>query len=98
MQRQRDEMGLFVAISVAETALTREFGRHVFEIAVVLRVPINLYNFRVWVVEMEGIELAAPHPVIEPVSDFESGTEFFGAETAGRNGLISRDRRSRDRI
>jgi hypothetical protein len=27
-------------------------------------------------------ELAAPHPVVELVSALESGTEFFGAETA----------------
>jgi|SRR3982074_2913650 hypothetical protein len=43
-------MGRFTPIAGAETALTREFGKHVFEIAEVLRVAHILYNYRVWVV------------------------------------------------
>ena len=61
-------MGSFASIAGAETALTREFGRHVFEIAALLRVSHTLYNYRVWVVETEGTKLPTPHPVIEPVS------------------------------
>jgi hypothetical protein len=37
-KRQSGEMGSFASIAGAETALTREFGRHVFEIAALLRV------------------------------------------------------------
>ena len=55
-------MGSFASIAGAETALTREFGRHVFEIAALLRVSHTLYNHRVWVVETVGFELATPHP------------------------------------
>jgi hypothetical protein len=37
-------------------------------------------------VETEGTELPTPHAVvIEPVSDSESGTEFFDAETGAQN-------------
>ena len=36
-----------------------------------------------WVVEVVGHKLKTHHPVIEPVSDSESGTEFFDAETEG---------------
>ena len=90
-------MGSFGSIAGAETALTREFGRHVFEIAALLRVSHTLYNYRVLVVETKGTELATPHPVIEPVSALESGTEFFDAETGGRNGLIRGDCVRRDR-
>jgi hypothetical protein len=43
-------MGRFTSIAGAETALTRESGKHVFEIAELLRVAHNLYNYRVWVV------------------------------------------------
>ena len=32
-------------------------------------------------VELVGHKLKTHHPVIEPVSDSESGTEFFDAET-----------------
>ena len=53
-------MGLFASIAGAETALTREFGRHVFEIAVLLRVSHTLYNYRVWVVEVIAIEPVTP--------------------------------------
>jgi hypothetical protein len=38
-----------------------------------------------WVVETIWTVLAAPHPVFELVSALESGTEFFEAETTGRN-------------
>ena len=64
MQRPGDEMGPFAAIAGAETAPTRKFGRHVFEIAALLRVSDILYNYRVWVVEMVWFELAAPHTVL----------------------------------
>ena len=68
LQRPGGEMGSFGSIAGAETALTRELDRHVFEIAALLRVSLTLYNYRVWVVETVGFELATPHPVIEPVS------------------------------
>jgi hypothetical protein len=38
LQRPGGETGSFGSIAGAETALTREFGRHVFEIATLLRV------------------------------------------------------------
>jgi hypothetical protein len=53
-------MGPFAAIAGAETALTGEFGRHVFDIAALLRVSDILYNYRVWVVGVIGIELVTP--------------------------------------
>src|ERR1700680_4198367 len=40
--------------------LLGNFGRHVFEIAALLRVSQTLYNFRVWVVELTGTEPATP--------------------------------------
>jgi len=43
----------------------REFSRHVFEIAALLRVLLFQYNYRVWVVETIWTKLAAPHAVIE---------------------------------
>ena len=55
-------MGSFVSIAGTETTLTREFGRHVFEIAALLRVSQRLYNYRVWVVGVMGIELVTPSP------------------------------------
>src|ERR1035437_10044066 len=55
-QRPEDEIGTFAAIAEAETALTRKFGRHVFEIAALLRVSHTLYNYRVWVVGAPGLE------------------------------------------
>src|ERR1700730_14506405 len=69
MQRPGAEMASFAAIAGAETAPTREFGRHVFDITAQLRVSITLYNYRVCVVETVWFELPTPHPVIEPVSD-----------------------------
>jgi hypothetical protein len=60
MQGPGDEMGPFEAIAGAETAPTREFGRHVFEIAALLRVFDISYNYRVWVVGVMGIELVTP--------------------------------------
>jgi len=60
LQRPGGEMGSFASIAGAETALTREFGRHVFEIATLLRVSHILYNYRVWVVEVIWIELTTP--------------------------------------
>ena len=53
-------MGSFAAISEAETALTRDFARHVFKIAALLRVSQTLYNYRVWVVGATGIEPVTP--------------------------------------
>jgi hypothetical protein len=64
LQRLGGEMGSFASIAGAETALTREFGRHVFEIAALLQVSSILYNYRVLVVEMVWFELAAPHAVL----------------------------------
>ena len=72
-QRPEDEIGSFAAIEEAETALTRKFGRHVFEIARLLRVYHNTYNDRVCLVETEGTELAAPHAVL---SNGVSGFRF----------------------
>jgi hypothetical protein len=64
LQRPGGETGSFGSIAGAETALTREFGRHVFEIAALLRVSQRLHNYGVWVVEMVWFELAAPHAVL----------------------------------
>ena len=60
LQRPGGETGSFGSIAGAETALTREFGRHVFEIAALLRVSQRLYNYRVWVVGATGIEPVTP--------------------------------------
>ena len=68
LQRPGGETGSFGSIAGAETALAREFGRHVFETAALLRVSQRLYNYRVWMVEPIWTELHAPHSVIEPVS------------------------------
>lgn len=76
MQRPVAEMASFAAIAGAETAPTREFGRHAFDITELLRVSIALYNYRVCVVETVDIELAAHHPVIEPVSNLSREREF----------------------
>jgi hypothetical protein len=64
LQRPGGEIGRFTPIAGAETALTREFGKHVFEIAEVLRVAHILYNYRVWVVVCAVI--------YEPVSGSDS--------------------------
>jgi hypothetical protein len=64
LQRPGGETGSFGSIAGAATALTREFGRHVFEIAALLRVSERPYNYRVLVVEMVCFELAAPHAVL----------------------------------
>jgi hypothetical protein len=60
LQRPGGETGPFGSIAGAETALTREFGRHVFEIAALLRVSRRLCNYRVWVVGTTGIEPVTP--------------------------------------
>ena len=60
LQRPGGEMGSFASIAGTETALTREFGRHAFENAALLRVSHTLYNYRVWVVGVMGIELVTP--------------------------------------
>ena len=60
LQRPGGEMGSFASIAGAETALTREFGRHAFENAALLRVSHTLYNYRVWVVGVMEIELVTP--------------------------------------
>ena len=91
MRRPGDEMGSFAAIACAETALTREFGRHVFEIAALLRVSKILYNYRVWVVEAVGHKLATHHPVIEPVSAAEPGTEICDGDESKRALLKAKD-------
>ena len=83
LQRPGSKMGSFASIAGTETALTNQFGGHAFENAALLRVSHTLYNYRVWVVEVVGHKLKTHHPVIEPVSDSESGTEFFDAETEG---------------
>jgi hypothetical protein len=46
MQRPGAEMASFAAIAGAETAPTREFSRHVFDITALLRVSITLYNYK----------------------------------------------------
>ena len=56
LQRPGGETGSFGSIAGAETAPTREFGRHVFEIAALLRVPQRLHNYGVWMVGLIGIE------------------------------------------
>ena len=60
VRRPGGEKGSFGSIAGAETALTREFGRHVFEIAALLRASHIPYNYRVWVVGVMGIELVTP--------------------------------------
>jgi hypothetical protein len=62
MQRPGAEMASFAAIAGAETAPTREFGRHVFDITALLRVSITPYNYRVCVVGATGIEPGDPVP------------------------------------
>ena len=47
-------------------------------------------------VEMIWTKLAAPHAVIEPVSETRVRNGIFAAETERRNGLIRLDCRSRD--
>ena len=59
-QRPGAEMGSFASSAGAETALARESARHVFEIAALLRVSHIPYNYRVWVVELIGIEPVTP--------------------------------------
>ena len=76
-------MGSFAASSEAETALTREFNRHVFEIAALLRVSDTWHNYRVCVVEMIWTKLAAPHPVFELVSALEFRNGIFRARDSG---------------
>src|SRR5437879_3330881 len=60
-QRPGAEMGSFASIAGTETALARESARHVFEIAALLRVSHTLYNYRVWVVGLIGIEPVTPY-------------------------------------
>jgi hypothetical protein len=96
MQRLGAEMGSFALNAQAETAGLRVFGRHVFDIAALSRASPRRYNLRVWVVGLVWTKLPTPHPVVEPVSDIESGTEIFDAETGGRNGLIRGKYASRD--
>ena len=77
LQRPGREMGSFGSIAGAETALTREFGRHVFEIAALLRVSQRLYNYRVWVVELRGTKLRAYHPVLRTGLGHSQEREFY---------------------
>jgi hypothetical protein len=51
-------MGSFTAYSEAETALTKEFNAHVFEITTELRVSHTYHNYRVCVVGPAGLEPA----------------------------------------
>jgi hypothetical protein len=90
MQRQGDKIDLFRTHSPAETAQTKKPATHVFDISAGLRVSLTHHNYRVWVVETEGIELAAPHPVIEPVSDARVRNGILDAETTRQNRLIRR--------
>src|ERR1700704_3967796 len=69
LQRPGGETGSFGSIAGAETALTREFGRHVFEIAALLRVSQRLHNYRVSVVETSGPNCLLPTQSSKPVSD-----------------------------
>jgi hypothetical protein len=48
MQRPVAEMASFAAIAGAETAPTREFGRHAFDITELLRVSIGRTRARTW--------------------------------------------------
>jgi hypothetical protein len=80
LQRQDSEMGSFGSIARAETALTRDFGRHAFENAALLRVSHSIYNYRVWVVEMIWTKLVTPQPVIEPVADRASPERNFSMQ------------------
>jgi hypothetical protein len=68
LPRPRGKLASFGSIAGAETAPTREFGRHAFEIAALLRVSHTTYNLRVWMVETVEIELAAQHTVVETSS------------------------------
>jgi hypothetical protein len=47
-------MDLFRSNFTPETARLGEFGRHVFEVAELSRVPYTVYNLRVWVVGRYG--------------------------------------------
>jgi hypothetical protein len=78
MQRPGGETGSFGSIAGAETALTREFGRHVFEIAALLRVSQRRYNYRVWLVGATGIE-----PVTPSMSTRCSPAELRALKTRG---------------
>jgi hypothetical protein len=60
MQRREAELGSFAVNTRPETARIGEFGRLVFEIAALSRASLKRYNFRVWMVELTGIEPAAP--------------------------------------
>jgi hypothetical protein len=60
MQRLSDETGPFAASLPAETTQIRELGAHAFDIFIVLRVRIYLYNYREWVVGTTGIEPVTP--------------------------------------
>ena len=65
LQRPGGETGSFGSIAGAETALTREFGRHVFEIAALLRVSQRLHNYGVGGVRSPmRTGLSQPVPVI----------------------------------
>jgi hypothetical protein len=88
LQRPGGEMGSFASIAGTETALTREFGRHAFENAALLRL------------EVVGHKLKTHNPVIEPVSDIRERNFsmqrrrvqilLFGPAAAAVNGLRSR--------
>jgi hypothetical protein len=82
-------MGSFASIAGAETALAREFGRHVFEIAALSRVYHTMYNYRVWMVEVVGLKLVTHHPVIKPVSAPRRERKFTTQRQACKSRLIT---------
>src|ERR1700730_16015592 len=86
-------MGLFGSIAGAETALTRVFGRHVFEIAALLRVSQRLRNYRVWI--GGGDQTAnSPRSHVEPVSEDSARNGNFRCRDGGAKSAVSplRDR------
>ena len=90
MQRREAELGSFAVNARPETARIREFGRHVFEIAALLRASLKRHNLRVWVVGLEWTELPTPHPVIEPVSDSRVRNGIFRCRDGRPNWAHSR--------
>ena len=89
MQRQGDKISDFGTYSTAETAQTKKPGTHVFDNSDVLRVSLSHHNYREWVVETGWIELAAHHPVIEPVSNLSQEREFSMQRLSDETGLFA---------
>ena len=59
-QRQTTKFWDLSSIEGAETALNKESGRHVFDVAEEVRASLTLHNLRVWVVGATGIEPVTP--------------------------------------